>query len=740
MPIISETDYLELLEKWVSFSQKDFYICPERPDLGCYGPGYNNWGVQTNQKAFAAYAVMAASPDFNEKRAGVEKLKVLDIALKTLRFSLESHRAGSFECTDGTKWGNTWISALGIERMMHGVDAIWEYLYDYDKELLRKVILSESDWLLDHYPVLAGPVENNKPESNLWNGAVLFRASVMYPDAKRVKEYREKAADFLVNSISVPLDAYSKENVLGREKRKRFKGYNFFESFALNHHHYLNVGYMVICLSNVAMLHFMYKDKGLKAPGVLYNHVKDLWKLVKMSTFPDGRLLRIGGDTRVRYCYCQDYAIPSWLLLNEHFKDRECVNFEAGWLEQVKKEMDDNGDGSFLSERCAELPGVSPLYYTRLEADRAGSLSMGAYWRSKFKIGSEGAKKATYEFPEWKDDYHGSVFTRNKDRVASFTWDAGEKPQGLFLSPGRSDMAEWKENLSGRICGTGRNNFQELISHKEHLFRNGFLTYGKTLFNSAGMAGEGQKDEKTAIQNLVFAALPDGKTAVLLQHAVVPSQRIYLKECKGLMLQIPNDLFNGYKRSYFTEKGKLSVTGCSGKDRVISTGSKWLNAEGCISVVAAYGIDELKIFSNGKRTIGIKDKKEAGGMLCVDEIVNNCLKDVKSFDANSILYDLGVVLISGLDHKNTGAYVSAGAVHNLETGDPYVKAVVVKGLDKNSYLITSNFGAQVKGLEIYIPGAKETFDIANGKKQKMNNNKLSLSISSEAALLFKIKY
>ena len=68
-----------------------------------------------------------------------------------LRFSLESHIAGSFHCTDGTRWGHTWISSLGVERMMHGVEALWPYLSAADHRLLRQMLISESDWLLDHY-------------------------------------------------------------------------------------------------------------------------------------------------------------------------------------------------------------------------------------------------------------------------------------------------------------------------------------------------------------------------------------------------------------------------------------------------------------------------------------------------------------------------------------------------------------------------------------------------------------
>jgi hypothetical protein len=54
--------------------------------------------------------------------------------------------------------------------MMHAVSAIEEHLTADDKKRLKQVLISESDWLLDNLPIKAGPVDDNKPESNFWNG------------------------------------------------------------------------------------------------------------------------------------------------------------------------------------------------------------------------------------------------------------------------------------------------------------------------------------------------------------------------------------------------------------------------------------------------------------------------------------------------------------------------------------------------------------------------------------------
>ncbi|MBM4082775.1 MAG: hypothetical protein FJ278_23920, partial [Planctomycetes bacterium] len=163
---------LTLLARWPAYAERFWWRSPDRPELGCFGTGYNSWGVQTNQKFLGAVAALAADPAFDAQAAGMSREAALARAVTALRFSLDSHVTGSYQCTDGTRWGRTWISALGVERMMHGVDAISEHLSDGDRAALRRVLVSEADAQLAA-PVL-GTVwaadGGNKPESNIWNG------------------------------------------------------------------------------------------------------------------------------------------------------------------------------------------------------------------------------------------------------------------------------------------------------------------------------------------------------------------------------------------------------------------------------------------------------------------------------------------------------------------------------------------------------------------------------------------
>ncbi|RAV04194.1 hypothetical protein [Paenibacillus sp. YN15] len=776
---IAHTDYLRLLEPWVKPFREYCYSPAARQDLLCYGTGYNGWGMQTHQKAFAALAVLAADSRTDSSRTGMTREDMLDTALRMLRFTLESHLEGSYRCEDGTSWGHTWISVLGAERMMHGVEAIEEHLTAADRELLRKVLVSESNWLMDHYEVVGHPLNEsrqNKPESNLWNGSMLHRTAALYPDTPRAEEYKEKGTRFLVNSISVASDALSSAVLDGRPVSEWFVGDNFFEeSYALNHHGYLNVGYMVICLSNAAMLHFSFKRLGVAPPEALYHHVKELWDTVKPMLFPDGRLIRIGGDTRVRYCYCQDYLLPSLMLAADLFGDEDCPALEAGWLRQVETEMAANGDGTYLSARCADLKRASPLYYTRLESDRAVTLSYGAYWRRLFAGLSATGPKEGYKpaVPyAWEDAYHGACLVKGKRRIASWAWRAAEGPQGLCLPADGSDLAEWRYNLAGRIQGTGAFNSYQTESHGHRSFHGGFVTWGKALACSEELLAEQQSRDVLAVSQTAFAALPDDCTVVGLQYAKTV-HRSYITSVRGLLLHVPNDVFNGSRRTYRYGETEAVLEGAGGaeqqmgrnlqdgRDQQIDTGSRWLNVDGKLGVVQAYGSAPLILHRPGRRQIGIKHRHQSDtlGMLYADEICSSFQDEMRDVPPDTVLVDTGFAVLAGCGPQETrelaegggckAVAITAGAPVTAATTsvggaaaatENALRAVTVQGADGQRYLLAANFGGGQAAAAVTLGGAAAGLrDLATLEEIGPFGGEFTLQLAPGEARLYVVK-
>ena len=697
--------YLKALAKWAPFAMKDIYGSGSARGLRLlrYGPGYDAWGVQTNQKAFSALAVLATdSSPLVESLSGISREELLDVSLALLRFSLESHIEGSSSCTDGRKWGHTWISVLGIERMMHAVEDIAPFIPEGDKELLKKVLLSEVDWLMDKYEVvgaLDATTGRNHPESNLWNGALLHRVAALFPDASRAAEYKGKGSSFLINSISIPSDSENMEIVDGKTVKGRFLGANFFEGMSLDHHAYLNVGYMSICVSNAAMLHFSFKRAGLKTPEALYHNLEKLWGFLRKLTFPDGRHWRIGGDTRARYCYCQDYMIPNWILAASLFSDAEAVRQEASWMEKVEREVESNADGSFLSSRCATLRRKSPLYYTRLESDRAASISMGLSWRRSFKLPEAESGAASEPISlSWSEPFHGAVADRNPVRCASWACRAAEGPCATFVPTDASDMAEWRFNLIGLSRGLGRKSHNEVIAHSESSFDGGFTICAKFVSKSAEFLAEGEQEESLALHHAAFAVLPDSHSAIVLQRAValMPSR---FSEVKGLNWLLPNDIFNRFERMISLDGARaMPLRFDMDSEPVLMTALKSIDFDGRLGAELVYGKGPLCAFSPNSRRIGLRDKPDAGGMLHAVEVCAPFFDDGADYEKDDVLFDCGFAL--WLTAKGEGRHVLESRALHCGVDAPSCRAVSVRGADGVRYLFAANFGDSAERLRI----------------------------------------
>lgn len=707
---ISHSGYSKVLQRWIPAARS--HLCLLAGGDVCFGPGnHENWAVQAHTTAFAAFAVLAADPEMNPAVSGMGRDEMRDTAVGMLHYTLRSHRSGGGVCASGKPWGHSWISALCIERMMHGVEAIEPHLTDEDRQGLRRMLLSESDWLMDHYEIKAGLVENNKPESNMWNGALLCRTAMMYPDAPRAADYREKGIRFLVNAISVPADAQSTAILDGRPVKERHVGANFFDSYACNHHRYLNVGYMVITLSNVAMLHFTFRRLGVKPPEALYHHVPELWRLVNTCTFPDGRLLRIGGDTRVRYCYCQDYLIPVWVMMRDKYAETDIEDMEKAWLRQVVTEMAASTDASFLGERLGPMKSASPVYYARLEGDRAASLSMGAYWRRLYAEFQEAAPSArqTELLSQWHDDYHGAFLTRSPQRIASWVWRAAEPPQGLCLPPDLSNMAEWRTNLAGRISGVGLVTNARIEAHTGTVYDGGFATCGRIIHQTDQMMAEGDIADDIAVMDIAFAAVPDGRTVIGMQRAFA-THRSPIRELKGLMLQIPNDLFNGGQRRYIAKNSNRTVESRTGHPETSMMG-KWLNVDDRLGVLSLNDDMPLILHRPGHRQITIRAgswqarASYGDGLLCADEIcLGICSEDLKWAQKDETLFDVAFAIRSNVSAAETEEWANPSTIANrtfsLSSSD--LRGAVVAGADGNFYAIVANFSGNPAGFGIPV--------------------------------------
>ncbi len=685
MNCIDSSNYLDLLKLWLTKLPFFLRTSEFNPKLTYYGTGESaHWPVQSNCNIFAALAVLGTAPELDEVELPMTRNAIQQTSIQLLRYALATHLTGSDLASDGKQWGHHWISVLGLERMAHGINAIRNLLTDQDCENLRRVMISESDWILESYPVEASLLRDsgkNKPESNLWNGGILLRTALDYPDAPNRDRYLEKATAFFLNSLSHPLDAACETKFKGKPVREWHVGFNFTPNWSLDHHGYANVGYMVICLSNIAMIHFYCKERGYEVPPELYWHFKEVWNLVKQCTFPDGRLLRIGGDTRARYTYCQNYAIPAWLVAEDLLNDRDAVQFEKGFLSLIGREQDYSGDGGFYSRRLDNIRRINYYYYARLESDVPLCLSYGAYWRRKFHLPDCTEVTSSNPPSSWQDEYHGATLNRSGNAIRSWVWHGAQGPTGLCVPANRSDMAEWQYNLHGSILSTQTP--QAIQGDSVHTeFKGGFLNYGVCNWRETAPLGEGELVYDYARHSIVCVALPDAKTMLVLERAII-TKEITLDSVRSIGVKIPNDLFNGNQRHYRAKNFDEILPGNPGKADSHNISSNHLVIDDALSVTALYGTNGFTLYRPAVPPIIIR--KPVGPWLhslYADEICGTCVVENHRLAPGTVAFDNGFAV--------TATHLEQPATFRVKTtaGLRYVEYES----DGATYILIANFG------------------------------------------------
>ncbi len=702
-----------MLAGWARTSETWWRTDPSSPERGCYGTGYNHWGYHTNLKYMAAMAVLS------ERGAGLADVDVAHCrrrALASLRWALDRHLTGSSRLLDGEVFGNSWISALAWERAMHGVYLLEPHLSDADRNALRRLLVSEADWLTDQYEIVADPWNqsgHNKPESNLWNGALCWRTAAMYSDHPRAEVWRQRAHDFFINGVSIPADAEDSTPVAGKPLKQRFRGANFFPHFALDHHGYLNVGYMVICVSNAAILHFDLRGLKAEAPASLHHHQRDLWQVLRRMIFTDGRLARIGGDTRVRYAYCQEFLLPSLLYAADHLGDPDALAIVPKQIELMRREYDANADGTFYGRRLEAMKAWSPYYYCRIESDRASALAQAVVYAERVLAPTPAPSLARFEQSAeggWSEPQHGAALHRGPARLASFSWRAFGLGQGMGLTPDNGDDAEWSRNLGGyvRFIGGddpldyGLSGHRRLLRNQIRPFDGGFLTWGAIAEGVDAKLDDGWKSPgPAAIHQIVFAALPDGHTVVGMQFARA-LYRAWTSEIKGLHLNLPNDVLQDMRRTIVGPKGEMVLHSPPQRDEVVSLGGLWCVIGGRVGVAGLYGAPLLSL-SRLTRRRGGKYRT-----LYVDELCYPCDVGTHPVEPGQTILDCAWMVRTDMNAESTAQWSEAHQAAPRPWAG-HARAVEVIGADDRRYLLACNFGessATIDGVDRELPAGE----------------------------------
>ncbi len=697
---------LELLLAWLLRSEADW--CQVAPGLGCYGTGYGHWGVQTNQKYLAAAITCA---ELHPGLDAAQRAHWRGRALAAFRFMLATHRTGTRVCLDGKSWGTNWISVLGIEHMAFALPSLEPLLEPADRAAWHRLVETEAGYLLTDYQRggqagvqggLWASEGRNDGESNVWNGAFLWRAAAILPRHADAARWREQALHFLVSSVSIPADATDERVLDGKPVRERHHGANFFPSYAFDHHGYLNVGYMMICVSNAALLHFDARQAGWSVPEALHWHQPELWQVLRQMTFDDGRLARIGGDSRVRYAYCQDYALTGYLYAADRHSDSRALAQADALVGLMAREAATNGDGSFFGRRLQELVDESPYFSTRLEADRA--MVLAHYVRFRPALGAAGASPPATS--AWHCPEHGAALVRSPRRFASLSWRAKGLGEILCLPPGDSSLADWRENLAGAVRFAGEDESLSLLiggsnqvdSIKRALrsswvrpLPGGWIGAAEIAEGNGSQMSEGWSGKELATTRLAAVALPDDATVCVLRLThVAEGLRPYVRHVSGLRLHIPNDCYNGFRRRIASAGGAGELVwppAADGQQQLQQQLGRWVCIDDALGAVGLYGADGLVCSRSLQRRGG------AYRSLAVEELDWGRQDGLRPVDPGSVILDAGWLALCA-DADSTAAAAAEHASVRLDDGSDGLRAVRLRGRDGRLWTFVANLGQE----------------------------------------------
>jgi len=209
---------------------------------------------------------------------------------------------------------------------------------------------------------------------------------------------------------------------------------------------------------------------------------------------------------------------------------------------------------------------------------------------------------------------------------------------------------------------------------------------GKFQIHSISQFGEGQKDDKELEQQIAFAALPDSSTVLCMQYAKAP-HRIYLRSVKGLMLSVPNDIFNDFKRKFKTTTEPIEFKGLEAPNELMTLNSKIVNIDNKINVELLYGSDSLVVNRPYQRQITITHKDAAGGHLYTEELCSKCLSGTRKHEAGELVLDECFAVQTGLPYS-APRFVDI-EVKNLPEE---CRVAAYRGADGKVYTFAANFG------------------------------------------------
>ena len=660
----------EMLAKHLPYAESKF-----EPSAGYFGNGRSvEHGARTNADYALIYAFIYKKCQDQTLPNGITFETVKKHALAAIRYSYNTHKTGTVNCTDGIKWGIVWESSLWCTSTAFASWLMADELTAADKVAIKKMVMAEADYNLSR-TIPTAIASDTKAEENGWDTNILAIAAALYPEEKNAQAWTLRCKQFAMNTYSVDADLYRKDPVKdlvdGKPIADWYIGGNLFPDYALENHNFFHTSYLNIPIQEMSESLLAYKavqnqtKPTFPIPNALKHNVKNVWNsMLKEFIMADGILAMPNGNDWSMYIYDE---LGTYSALACIYRDPDALMLESMVLKYAKMRQATTTDGSFLlnpdvAERRMAVT-ARRLVFAYLYHDYFPTSGMVATKWADFSKQHEATKLLPY---------NGIIRSSNENKYVTFSWFQSQdgtsyKSYMGMVSPNDMNNSNLifplktgnMGNFTGYTDVSGYTRNASLVSNTYAMFPKSFSTTGKLSVTTSSM-----------LKYLSFYSTPGNAT--IYHEDLVGSVSGTMTKDGGLMQGITTDVLTQPTRTLYYAGGSVSSNGST----ISTIPGNWVNVDNVYGMVV-----------NGGSGIAFGEK-ELSTSVYVSRLYGSYTTTSKTFTSGQVVFSRSSIVYPKVTAATTQKLAEKEKYPTVATG---WKATAAEDPDGRRYLLISNF-------------------------------------------------
>jgi hypothetical protein len=589
------------MEGWVHVGIENFADWTGRPNCGHFFGGCHWYGQETIGPALT-FAVAAAAPEFDERRAGCSREELRALSLKGLRYLCFTHDTGPEDCVRpttgvgrpencGRKWGERGrgffpesqcgqhVTKIGLTAMLLGNTV--------DNETWSMIETMHEDYASRFAPVWpkTGVYINTQMEEDAWTGFSLSACALLLAHKKEAAGWMRSANRWTFYAATTPQDAKNHGAIdeTSSVAEKTHELINVLPDYMAENHGMIHPSYTACPITYLGLMANVFSMHRQPLPHEAFFNREIIYSHLRRMTDQTGNLHPAQG---MDWPYlwtgsgCLLHATAARM-----FNDSHAARLERRALKTYELCQASNGGRMYDRDVAANCHDIQdPIAMREVVIESAAHCYLfhrlhGDGPRPASDAAVEKAERGVSVYP------HSSfVFHRHKKGQTSFSWRNNIMALPLTRD-GIHTIAPATGSLLGSVEIVDNPDSHDLVSHRLDSQDDGF---------AAALVMD--RAQGTVRQEALFASLPSG--SVLFAETWTANRGVIVSRVDQGFLRIINETFSamktnckGYRRVHTpagVDRFEGGVSADPDSDRIeCYDHPAWLNVDGRIGFVYA---------------------------------------------------------------------------------------------------------------------------------------------------------